>query len=247
MQLKLSLNTAIEKEWLAELFAHDLAEQRSVYFDTATRKVVCETRTLFRDLLLETRSRGEPSDEEAAALLTDEIMKGSITVPAWNHGVDQLIARINSAARWCPDWDIAPIDDAARKLILHQYCLGAHSHKQLRDKPAMPFVKQWLSPIQHEMIDRHLPERLELPTGRRVKLRYSPDGSAPVAGIMIQQLYDLTEQPRVACGAVTVRVEVLAPNHRPVQVTADIRGFFRDHYPELKRRLSRRYPKHEWR
>jgi ATP-dependent helicase HrpB len=64
---------------------------------------------------------------------------------------------------------------------------------------------------------------------------------------MIQQLYDLKQQPSVACGRAAVCIEVLAPNQRPVQVTTDIEGFFRDHYPELKKHLSRRYPKHEWR
>lgn len=247
MTVKLSLNTAVEPAWLHELFGDDFAEERAIFFDTKTRRVVCETRTLFRDLALESHAHGEATEEEAAGILTAEIMKGALPVPAWNHAAEQFVARINTAARWCPDWGIAPIDEAAREMIMHQYCLGARSAKQLKDKPVLPFIKQWLSPPQLALIEKHLPERLPIPTGRRVKLRYSPDGSPPVAGIMIQQLYDMEHQPTVARGTVNVLIEVLAPNHRPVQVTTDIRGFFREHYPELKRRLSRRYPKHEWR
>lgn len=247
MLVKLSMNTAVEQEWLRELFAEDFGLDRSVHFDPRAKRVVCETRTLFRDLVLQSHTKDEPTDEEAAAVLTGEIMKGTIQIPAWDHSVEQYVARINSAARWCPDWQISPVDDAARELILHQYCLGARSPGQLKNRPVLPFIKQWLSSMQRDLIEKHLPERLELPSGRRVKLRYAPDGSAPVAGIMIQQAYDMERQPAVACGAVTVLIEVLAPNQRPVQVTSDIRGFFRDHYPELKRQLSRRYPKHEWR
>lgn len=247
MLVKLSMNTAVEQEWLRDLFAEDFGSSRSVHFDPRVKKVVCETRMLFRDLVLESHTRDEPTDDEAASVLTNEIMRGTIHIPTWNHEVEQYVARINSAARWCPDWQVSAVDDAARELIFHQYCLGARSLRQLRDRPVLPFIKQWLSSMQRDMIEKHLPERLELPSGRRMKLRYSPDGSPPVAGIMIQQAYDMDKQPAVACGAVPVLVEILAPNHRPVQVTSDIRGFFRDHYPELKKQLSRRYPKHEWR
>ncbi|MBD3316128.1 MAG: ATP-dependent helicase HrpB [Chitinivibrionales bacterium] len=247
MQVKLSMNTAIEREWLTELFDDDVAHERRVYFDKKTGKVICERNTTFRDLVLSTDTREVPSDEEAAAVLTCEIMKGTIALPTWDHAVDQLIARINTAARRCPEWGIGVVDDTAKELILHQFCLGMHTRKQLRDKAIAPFIKQWLSPERLETLNKHLPERLQLPTGRKTKLRYSPDGSPPVVGIMIQQLYDMKEHPVLAHGKVPVLVEVLAPNQRPVQVTGDIRGFFKDHYPELKRRLSRRYPKHEWR
>lgn len=245
--VRLSMNTAVEQKWLRELFADDFCSRRSVHFDQRAKKVVCEMQMLFRDLVLESHTKDEPTDDEAAAVLTEEIMKGTIHIPTWNHEVEQYVARINSAALWCPDWQVSPVDDGARELIFHQYCLGARSLRQLKDRPVLPFIKQWLSSMQREMIEKHLPERLELPSGRRVKLRYSTDGSPPVAGIMIQQLYEMDKQPAVACGAAPVLIEILAPNHRPVQVTSDIRGFFRDTYPELKKQLSRRYPKHEWR
>ena len=56
-----------------------------------------------------------------------------------------------------------------------------------------------------------------------------------------------TATPRIALGRIPVLVHILAPNNRPVQITQDLTGFWRDHYPKAKQELQRKYPKHEWR
>ncbi|MCX7590907.1 MAG: hypothetical protein N2255_04695, partial [Kiritimatiellae bacterium] len=64
--------------------------------------------------------------------------------------------------------------------------------------------------------------------------------------LRIQELYGVTTLPRIAMGRVSLTVQVLAPNMRPVQVTRDLASFWREHYPRIKSELQRRYPKHEW-
>jgi ATP-dependent helicase HrpB len=89
-----------------------------------------------------------------------------------------------------------------------------------------------------------VPERVELPSGRRAKVQYAADGS-PKISARIQDLYG-TKSLTVA-GRVPVRIEVLAPNNRPVQITENLSAFWRETYPKLKQELRRKYPKHEWR
>ena len=90
------------------------------------------------------------------------------------------------------------------------------------------------------------PELIRLPTGHGMRIVYTP-GQPPRGRAKIQDLYDVSETPRVAGGRIRLLLEILAPNFRPAQVTDDLPGFWKRTYPELKKELKRRYPKHEWR
>ena len=92
----------------------------------------------------------------------------------------------------------------------------------------------------------HAPERLALSNGKTPKLVYVPDG-APYIALRIQELYGVTQLPKIALARVAPLVHILAPSQRPVQITQDLAGFWMEHYPKLKKELQRKYPKHEWR
>jgi ATP-dependent helicase HrpB len=94
-------------------------------------------------------------------------------------------------------------------------------------------------------LDKHAPERLELPGGRKARVVYSLDGP-PTVSARIQDLYGVTEGLWIASRRVPVVIQILAPNHRPVQVTQDLALFWKDTYPKVKQELQRKYPKHEW-
>ncbi|HUF23223.1 MAG TPA: ATP-dependent helicase C-terminal domain-containing protein [Vicinamibacterales bacterium] len=92
-------------------------------------------------------------------------------------------------------------------------------------------------------LDARAPASLRLPSGRQVMLDYRADGSI-VAAAKLQELFGLTETPRVMNTLVTF--ELLAPNGRPVQITQDLASFWRRGYPEVRRELRARYPRHPW-
>jgi ATP-dependent helicase HrpB len=69
----------------------------------------------------------------------------------------------------------------------------------------------------------------------------------PFIALRIQELFGVTQTPKIARGGVPVLVHILAPSMRPVQITQDLAGFWREHYPRLKQELQRKYPKHQWR
>jgi ATP-dependent helicase HrpB len=94
-------------------------------------------------------------------------------------------------------------------------------------------------------LDRLAPETLGLPGGRRARLVYRDDG-AVVASIKLQELFGVVETPRLGPRREPVLLELLAPNGRPVQTTRDLRSFWQRTYPEVRRELRGRYPKHKW-
>ena len=124
--------------------------------------------------------------------------------------------------------------------------MGAFGYKEIKERPVLPALKQWLSAAQREVVDKHAPERVTLSNGKTPKVVYSKE-SSPCIALRIQELYDVNQLPKLALQNVPLAAQILAPNMRPVQITQDLESFWRDHYPNVKKELQRKYPKHAWR
>jgi ATP-dependent helicase HrpB len=110
----------------------------------------------------------------------------------------------------------------------------------------LPFLQGLLNGRQRHFVDAMAPQAIELPSGGKMRLLYEP-GSPPRGRAKIQDLFGLRATPKIANNRAAVVIEILAPNNRPVQITEDLGRFWDVHYPDIKKTLSRRYPKHEWR
>ncbi len=242
----LSLATAIETDWLRELFPDDIKSDLHVQFDAQQKRVLAAELLRFRDLALAAKRIDPPPADAAARLLADEILAGRLLLPNWDHSVEQWLARLNLLCRECADLQLPAITDDDKKAIIEQLCHGAVSYKDIKEREVKPVVMSWLSHAQRELLDKHAPERLTLPNGRTPKVSYE-NGKSPFISLRIQELYDVNQTPKVALGRVPVTVHILTPGMKPVQVTQDLANFWREHYPKIKSELARKYPKHFWR
>ena len=95
------------------------------------------------------------------------------------------------------------------------------------------------------LLEQHAPETIAVPTGNQIRLRYTP-GQPPTLAVRLQELFGLPQTPRIAAGRVAVKLELLGPNYRPVQVTDDLASFWKNTYPQVRKDLRARYPKHSW-
>jgi ATP-dependent helicase HrpB len=245
VQTMLSLATVVEERWLEELFGDQISAAPRVYYDADTKRVYAEEQIVFRDLPVTSRRVEPPPADAAARLLAEEVLAGRLPLSEWNESVEQWILRVNLLSRHCPELGLAPIGEAERRLMVEQICHGEFSYKALKDKPVREGVRDWLSPQQQHLVEKHAPERLSLGNGRTPRVIYESAG--PHVAMRIQELYGVQATPRIAMGRVPVLVHILAPSRRPVQITQDLAGFWREHYPRIKRELQRKYPKHEWR
>ncbi len=238
--------TAIREEWLRELFPDDFSERVAVDWDAAAKRASARREVVFRDLALETRPLDPPPAEEAARLLAKAVLSGECVLKEWDRAVDQWIARVNLLVQACPDWELPAYGEVERELLIQQICHGAVSYKEIKDRPVLHAVKSLLSLAQIALVEKHAPERATLANGRSVKVQY--DGAAePYVSARIQELFGVEALPALAAGRVPLVIHILAPSQRPVQITKDLPGFWRDHYPRIKQELRRKYPKHEWR
>ena len=246
LNVVLSLATAIKEEWLRDLFPQDFKEVHAVVYDPVSRRVVARDETRFRDLVLEEQLSDNPPAEEASRILAHEVAAGRCALDNWNEAVEQLILRINRLREWMPELALPAIGEEDRGAMLEVICHGAFSANQIKARPVLPVVKSWLSGQQQGWIEAYAPERIQLPRGRTVKVVYSVDG-APTIAARIQDLYGIKDAIWIVKRRVRVRIQVLAPSNRPVQITENLAVFWRETYPKLKQELQRKYPKHEWR
>ena len=152
-------------------------------------------------------------------------------------------ARQRPGRAW-PDWQLPVYDESTRELLIQQICLGAASCKEIKDRPVLPTVKGADPRPSKALVEKHMPERVTLSNGRSVKCntptppsRLSPPAFRNCLGWKIAN---------AGAGRVPLVIQILAPSQRPVQITKDLAGFWRDHYPRVKQELRRKYPKHKW-
>ena len=246
LNVVLNLATAIKEEWLRELFPNDFKKVHAVAYDPTLRRVIAREETRFRDLVLEEKLLDNPPADEAASILAREVAAGRCALENWNESVEQWILRVNRLREWMPELALPAVGAEDRAVMIEDICDGAFSYNEIKDRPVLPVVKSWLTRQQQACVEEHAPERISLPAGRTVKVVYSADGP-PTLAARIQDLYGVKDALRIANRRVAVRIQVLAPNNRPVQVTENLAVFWQDTYPKLKQQLQRRYPKHVWR
>jgi ATP-dependent helicase HrpB len=129
--------------------------------------------------------------------------------------------------------------------MLPEICHGLRSLDELRAADWLALLQTKIGYDRLNEIDRLAPPELELPNGNRHAIVYET-GKAPLLAVRIQELFGLKETPRVGGGRVPVLLHLLGPNYRPQQVTSDLASFWQNAYPEVKKELRRRYPKHAW-
>ena len=245
LRVLLSQATAVEETWLRDAFPDDFSEGTQTLFETNLRRVVTRRTRLFRDLVLDFTEQDSADANEAARLLTEEVLSGRCPLKNWDDAVEQWFVRLQCLRGWMPELELPTADEEARRTIVGQICHGAFTYKAIKDADVWPALRSWLSSQDQRWLDQFAPERLELPGGRKAKVIYTA-GSAPMTAARIQDLYGVTSLT-VAKGRQPVTIQILAPNQRPVQITTDLANFWKESYPKIKQELARKYPKHEWR
>ena len=251
-QTMLSLGSHIEPVWLEEVDPGGFETSRELLWNAEQQSVEEIESKTYRGLALERTARPPQTSaqlEAAAAMIVERIVAGELKLEGWNDKVEQWITRARCVAKWFPERQLISYDADDVRLILHEIVGRSARFNQVRDKACIDAVRDALSWEDQRFIEKMAPESIALPRSWHMKIEYSADSPAPQARgrAKIQDLYDLDDTPRIAGGRVPLLLEILGPNFRPVQVTSDLRGFWHNLYPELKKELKRRYPRHEWR
>jgi ATP-dependent helicase HrpB len=214
-------------------------------FDGRQGKVLREDRLLFRGLVVDRRETSASRSSDAGELLDEQLRRGEIELP-WDEESRQWLHRICLAHRICPESGMPALDEEDWALIYHDLCEGKRSVNQLQEISVAAALRAYLGPALTAFLEREAPSQVKLPQGRRNgKITYF-ETSPPELSARLGDFLGMNGTFRILKGRVEVLYDILAPNFRTVQKTADLTSFWKNTYPEIKKELKRRYPRHPW-
>jgi ATP-dependent helicase HrpB len=235
--------SAVRRDWLPTGAVRAAIE---VGFDAEAERVVARRRVRYGDLILEENTAALPDgDQTARALIEAAAARLDRVLPASDSPGGHYLTRLRCLSAWMPELALPGTDEADLRELLPQVCASRKSFAEARSGPWLEVLQGRLTHQQRQAVDRHAPERWTAPTGSQIALTYE-EGRPPVLAVRIQEMFGLTETPRVAGGRVSVLLHLLAPNYRPQQVTDDLASFWANTYPQVRKDLRARYPKHAW-
>ena len=233
----------VDRSWLP---VERLEVRVDVEFDADQERVQARRRIRWDDLVLEETPATLPEGDQTARVLAREAAAAwSRVFPADNNDLNGFLARVHCLREWLPDLDLPQFDEKQLKTLLPELCLGCRSFAELRQAPWLDLLRSKLPPHQWQTLDREAPTHMAVPSGNRLTIQYEP-GRPPILAVRIQEVFGWKATPRIAGGRVPLLLHLLAPNHRPQQITDDLESFWNNGYPIVRGELRRRYPKHAW-
>ena len=239
----------VDEEALRRHFGERFTRGTTLAFNRESGAVeACEERR-FDQLLLARRGVAPPRDARTVAMLMEGIRATGLAALPWTDALRQWRERVECLRGWCPELGLPALDDAALLARIEQWLAprleGCARLSELSAAALAEALRGELDYRQQRALDEHAPVSLTVPSGSSKRLEYAP-GHAPVLAVKLQELFGLADTPRVAQGRVPVTLHLLSPAQQPIQVTQDLRGFWERTYPDVKRELKGRYPRHPW-
>lgn len=239
--------SAIDAEWLRELFPQSVSHLHDVVYDAERQRVIPLERLCYGDLTLSEDMHGQLDSVRASQVLADALRPKAREIFSSDEHAAKLLARIEFLRRHLPDqpangWP--ELNDAQLGDILATLAPGKRSLEDIKRAGLADAIRGALEYPRDRLLDQHAPESIEVPTGNRIKLDYGND--PPILAVRLQEMFGMTQTPRLAAGRVPVLLHLLGPNYRPVQITTDLASFWQNAYFEVRKDLRARYPKHSW-
>jgi len=245
------LASAIEPEWLLDLFTERIRETVDVEWNAQGERVETVSRLWYEAITLdESRTTSGAGDETVAKVLAGAALSAGYETLIDRAAVTRFLARVEFIRQAFPEINLPVLGEEDVLAGLINLCEGKRSFAELREAAQqgdalLHILRARLTSEQARMLAKMAPERVALAQGRQVRVNYERDRTPWIAS-RLQDFFGRREAPQIAGGRVPLVLHLLAPNGRAVQVTTDLDGFWTRHYAPIRRELSRRYPRHAW-
>ncbi|MDE3072397.1 MAG: ATP-dependent helicase HrpB, partial [Pseudomonadota bacterium] len=229
-------------------FPAQFTRERTLRWNAERAAVEAFEERRFGAIVLERRSVPVRPQDALPALLAAVRSHGIDALP-WSEPARRLRARMQALGQWMPELGLPDVADAALLATLDEWLAPYLDGKRKLDALSAQELSQALDALfdheQRRLLDSQAPDSLVVPSGQTRRLEYVP-GQPPVLAVKLQELFGLADTPRVGGGRIPVTLHLLSPAGRPIQVTQDLKGFWERTYPEVKKELKGRYPRHPW-
>jgi ATP-dependent helicase HrpB len=248
-EAKIYLAAPLKKSDLENAFGSEIISDKEVEWNTAEARVKARRVRRLGAVILDEQPL-ESGGEEVTRALLEGIRRTGLRCLPWDAEADRFRTRVQWVRRALPDaLELPDTSDDALIATLEQWIAshldGMWKLEHLQRLHLAEILRSQFSTYQLRELDRLAPSHLQVPSGSRVPLDYSPTDH-PSLSVKLQELFGLTETPRVAGGTIPVTIHLLSPAARPLAVTQDLRSFWMNVYPDIRKQLRARYPKHPW-
>jgi ATP-dependent helicase HrpB len=243
------LASRIEPEWLIDLFAAQLRETTEAKWNAQSERVEVVEHMMYDQLAISESRSSTAGGEAAARVLAEAALAAGLQRFVEPETVSGFLAKVEFVAKTFPESSIPVFNDGDVHEALIALCDGLKSFAELRaaarDGGLIEALRRRLSSEQRRLLDKMAPEFVAIAGRSRVRVNYET-GKPPWIESRLQDFFGMETGPVIAGGRARLVLHLQAPNHRPVQVTTDLAGFWLRIYPQVRKELSRRYPRHSW-
>jgi ATP-dependent helicase HrpB len=245
-QTLLSLATAVQPAWIAEMFPQHLSTTVEHLFDAQNKRVAAMKLVRYRDLVIEQKAQQRDLDPIASGrCLAEAHRSGAFDLPLMDHRLKQFIARVNLVHATLPELEFAPFDEAAITTSLARAFTGLTLVKEAQAAPLTSAFHQHLDKGQVSWLDELVPLTLPWPNGGPIKLSYVND--TPEAQVKLQDCFALTAHPTLCEGRLPVQLQLCTPDGKRLAITSDWPSFVAREWPKHRQAVAKKFSGVLWR
>lgn len=237
----------LSEDSLRRLFGDRIAWRNSCGWSRRDRRVQARQQEVFAALVLQDRIWQDVPPESIARAALDGVRDLGLGVLDLSPALRRLQARV-AVARAAGDGDMPATSDSALADRLDDWLLphatGCRTAGDLGRIDTAAALRDWLGHDRMRRLEAAAPAHYTTPLGRRIPIEYAPEG--PGISVRLQEMFGTTRHPVIGPRRQPLRVTLLSPAGRPVQVTTDLPNFWRTSYNDVRKDMRGRYPRHPW-
>jgi len=226
------------------------SEKKTIEWDDKKGELIAKIEKRVGEIILESKAIKNISEEEKIKILIDAVRKNGMELLDWKEEVTDWLARIECAKKWNESGNWPNVN---REYLLSNamewlapYLSQVKRKEDFKKLDLLTILSSTLSYEQQHRLEKLVPEKIIVPSGSFIRIQYNADGNFPVLAVRLQELFGMLETPTVCDGKIKLMMHLLSPAYRPVQVTQDLMSFWQNTYPEVRKELRMRYPRHSW-
>ena len=245
----------LDPDRLERAWPQHFSDIERVFWDADARRIVAVSERRFDRIVLESRPVANPDRSRYPEALADAVRQLGLQALPWTERLQQWRSRVRCLRVWCPELELPDLSEPALLATIDDWLLPALAGKSrldaLSETDLAEALKSRLPWSMRSIIEGAAPTRIAVPSGLERGISYGFDDAtgeplAPVLAVKLQELFGLADTPAIANGRVPLTLHLLSPGGRPLQVTGDLRGFWERTYPEVRKEMKGRYPRHPW-
>jgi ATP-dependent helicase HrpB len=217
-------------------------KKREVFWDEGAARVRGVEGLFFEDLELGNLTDVPVTQSEAAQSLQTMILKNPEQILSRNEEFAEFLKRVRffNSQRSADEKKVElPWEDLVAGIVM-----GKTRLSDVLQSGIVGTVEGLLDGALFSELEREAPTKVEVPSGSQIRIDY--DSDPPKVSVRLQEVFGWLETPKIANGRVALLLELLSPGFKPMQMTKDLKSFWKGTYFEVKKELKARYPKHAW-